>query len=361
MKRTITKTQEYTESFRTAKVSGMFDLSPSKKLSRTWEIELPINEHPWNIGLIVGSSGSGKTTIAKEFFPENYINRFNWNNKSIVDNFDKGLDIKDIINALCHVGFSSPPNWLLPYDKLSNGQQFRVDLTRALLNKKDLIVIDEFTSVVDRVVAKTSCVAINKTINKLKSKKLIAVSCHSDIIEWLQPNWVFDVDQNFFKWVRLRRPKLEIKIHELGKGHKTKIWQIFKHHHYLSGNICLGAICFVATLNGNICGFTSARPSPVCTGTYLYQEHRTVVLPDYQGMGVGNKISEFLGQYVWDRYHKILRSTTSHPAMIFYRNKSLKWQLLRDPKVVHKAHANSMRAKSACNRLTASFKFIPDR
>ena len=36
--------------------------------------------------------------------------------------------------------------------------------------------------------------AINKAI-KNTNKKFIAVSCHKDIIEWLQPDWLFDTDE----------------------------------------------------------------------------------------------------------------------------------------------------------------------
>ena len=74
----------------------------------------------------------------------------------------------------------------------------RVDLARALL-EKDKICFDEFTSVVDRQVAKTACIAINKAIKKT-NKQFIAVSCHYDILDWLQPDWVFDTNkmQTFF-------------------------------------------------------------------------------------------------------------------------------------------------------------------
>ena len=74
----------------------------------------------------------------------------------------------------------------------------RMDLARCILEEKDQIVFDEFTSVVDRVVAKTASFAISKAVRKL-NKKFIAVSCHKDIIEWLEPDWVFDTEkQKFF-------------------------------------------------------------------------------------------------------------------------------------------------------------------
>jgi hypothetical protein len=36
--------------------------------------------------------------------------------------------------------------------------------------------------------------AINKAI-KNTNKKFIAISCHKDIIEWLQPDWLYDTDR----------------------------------------------------------------------------------------------------------------------------------------------------------------------
>lgn len=79
------------------------------------------------------------------------------------------------------------------YNVLSNGEKMRVDLARALL-EKDKVCFDEFTSVVDRNVAQTACIAINKAI-KRTNKQFIAISCHYDIIDWLQPDWIFDTNK----------------------------------------------------------------------------------------------------------------------------------------------------------------------
>ena len=47
--------------------------------------------------------------------------------------------------------------------------------------------------------AQTACIAINKAI-KRTGKKFIAISCHYDILEWLQPDWVLDTNdmKSFF-------------------------------------------------------------------------------------------------------------------------------------------------------------------
>lgn len=94
---------------------------------------------------------------------------------------------------LCSVGFASPPDWLKSYDCLSQGEKMRVDIARALCLDKPLVVFDEFTSVVDREIAKVSAFAISKAVRR-SSKKFIAVTCHYDVVDWLEPDWVFCTD-----------------------------------------------------------------------------------------------------------------------------------------------------------------------
>lgn len=186
----IIKKNDVEKTFRVAKVMSDFDIKPEHSNEHfEGNIEFPEN---WNIGLIVGGSGTGKTTIINELFKDNIITTFKWDNKSVLDNMPSDIDVNTIEKMFYSVGFGSVPSWLKSYKVLSNGEKMRVDLARALL-EKDFIVFDEFTSVVDRNVAKTACIAIQKAI-KGTNKKFIAVSCHKDIIEWLQPDWIFDTD-----------------------------------------------------------------------------------------------------------------------------------------------------------------------
>ena len=101
--------------------------------------------------------------------------------------------MEEIEKMFYAVGFGSVPSWMKPYSVLSGGEKMRVDLARALL-ERDFVVFDEFTSVVDRKVAQTASLAISKAIRRTQ-KRFIAVSCHSDIIEWLEPDWVFDTNE----------------------------------------------------------------------------------------------------------------------------------------------------------------------
>jgi ABC-type dipeptide/oligopeptide/nickel transport system ATPase subunit len=179
-------------------VVGSFTLS-EVKLEKHFRGSLPIEGDDWQVGVIVGRSGSGKTSIAKQLFPDDYIKGFKYNRKCV-------LETGEITKALSSVGFASPPDWLKSYDCLSQGEKMRVDIAHALCINKQLIVFDEFTSVVDREIAKVSAYAISKAVRR-SNKKFIAVTCHYDVVDWLEPDWVFCTDtMEFNRKKELGRP-----------------------------------------------------------------------------------------------------------------------------------------------------------
>lgn len=183
------------KTFRVASVIGKFDLQDDRFTEQfKGEINLPSD---WKIGLIVGNSGTGKTTIAKEMFSDFYITEYDWKEKSLIDDFPSHLTVDEIVRTFNSVGFSTPMSWLKSYHILSNGEKMRVDLARAILSENETIVFDEFTSVVDRNIAKIGSLAIQKAIRK-GNKKFIAVGCHFDVEEWLQPDWVFNTNTMSF-------------------------------------------------------------------------------------------------------------------------------------------------------------------
>jgi energy-coupling factor transporter ATP-binding protein EcfA2 len=167
----------------------------------------------WNIGLIVGNSGSGKTSISKNVFGE--FDSCLWSLNSLIDDFDEKLNMEQITYALGSVGFNSVPYWLKSFNVLSNGEKSRVELARMAL-EKDLIVYDEFTSLVDRDVAKSMSNSVQKLFRKL-DKQLVAVTCHHDVLDWLKPDWVYNTDEREFYI-----PKLSEKKNSNSKSNEYK-------------------------------------------------------------------------------------------------------------------------------------------
>ena len=192
----IVKTWSRPESFRAQSVIGSFTLQ-DVKMEKQFAGSIPIEGEKWQIGVIVGRSGTGKTSIAQQLFPKEYIRGFEYKSDTVLDDFPEGVPVKEITSALCNVGFASPPDWLKAYEHLSQGEKMRVDIARALCLKQQLIVFEEFTSVVDREIARVSAYAIAKAVRRT-SKRFIAVTCHYDVLDWLEPDWVFCTDDMSF-------------------------------------------------------------------------------------------------------------------------------------------------------------------
>ena len=219
-----------------------------------------------------------------------------------------GPDVKAICGVLTAVGFSSPPAWLKPYRALSNGQQFRCDLARALLASSPLVVFDEFTSVVDRQVAKVGSAAVAKAVRKrhVGAERFVAVACHYDILEWLQPDWILDLATGRVTRRRLRRPDIRLDVHA---GNRAA-WPLFKKHHYLSGNLAASCRCYYALANGELCGFVATINQLGHRGDAWRRVSRIVVLPDYQGVGIGGRLLDAVAPRVVRRRRRPSRRRT---------------------------------------------------
>ena len=100
---------------------------------------------------------------------------------------------------------------------------------------------------------------------------------------------------------------------------------MFMDHHYLDGNVNKAARCYVGIWEGNVVAFGAAITMPSGTLKNAWRGHRTVVLPDFQGMGLGVRFSDAIAQIHLNEGHRYF-SRTSHPRMIYYREHSKLWK-----------------------------------
>ena len=347
----IIKEVKPTKTFRVASVIGKFDLQSENVVEHfKGDIDIP-NE--WQVGLIVGKSGTGKTTIAKQLFEDAYITSYEYTAETVLDDMPKECSVEEITAAFNSVGFSSPPSWLKPYSVLSNGQKMRVDLARAILEKNELFVFDEFTSVVDRNVAQIGSFAMQKAIRKT-NKKFIAVTCHFDVQDWLLPDWVFNTDTmtfQSFEGQKKNRPDIKFEIFNYGD---KSIWKMFAKHHYLSHSHNNAANVFIATVNDEIAGFISILHFPHPKVKNMKKVHRLVILPDYQGAGIGLKLLNEIGK-VYKHEQQRFNIMTSAPSLIFALKKSKQWDCVRYGRV-SEAKNGALEGTTSKNRITASFE-----
>lgn len=203
-----------------------------------------------------------------------------------------------------------------------------------------VVVFDEFTSVVDRTVAKVGSMAVSKLLRNKKlssdscplSPRFVAVTCHYDVAPWLSPDWVLDMASCSLARRKLRRPSLRLEVFRTGRA----AWELFKKHHYLSHSIPGGAQVFVAYLSGLEttavpCGlvivgqhFGNSRKGETAKGTKTIS--RIVVLPDYQGIGIGSRLLDAVAGILQEENWRV-SITTSHPGMIAHLGRSQTWKV----------------------------------
>lgn len=349
------------DSFRVRQVAGLFDVPLEDKLSERFTVEVPALDDDWRVGLIVGPSGSGKSTIARQMFQSELYDGGSWAaDRAVIDGLGDA-PIKELTGLLTAVGFSSPPSWVKPYHVLSGGERFRCDLARALTvgcgpvaadRALPTVVFDEFTSVVDRNVARIGSAAIAKSLRGGNLQcRFVAVTCHYDVAEWLEPDWTIDMATRSFDRRRLRRPAIDLRLFRCRRA----AWRLFARHHYLSGALNPAAQCFLATWNNEAVTF--------CATVAQYGQRnwrrisRVVTLPDYQGIGVGMRVAEAVANVHCDEGKRV-SITASHPAVLAHCRRSKRWRTSRVNWCSGRQSARPGAYRGALGRATVSFHYV---
>lgn len=356
----LTLTTEITRTPRVMQIEGMFDIAAAGKAVTTIPLNLPdLSEREWNVGLIVGPSGAGKSSVARHLFAQQLaaVDDMEWrHDAAVVDEFPKDMRVQDVTELLSSVGFSSPPAWLRPFSTLSNGEQFRVSMARLLAEQRDLAVVDEFTSVVDRTVAKVGSHAIAKTVRK-RGQRLVAVTCHYDVEDWLQPDWVYQPHVGEFSWRSvLPRPRVSVEIVRAD----VSAWSGFSRHHYLDHTLHRAAHVYVGLVEGQPAILCALMPLVHGVVRNAKRVSRIVTLPDFQGIGLAGHMLDAVGGAL-KAQGTGLYITTSHPAMIRALHGRRTWHMNRKPSRVAKQGKTSSikgRMDSSRSRLTASFQYV---
>jgi ABC-type hemin transport system ATPase subunit/GNAT superfamily N-acetyltransferase len=456
--------------FRVEQVAGLFDVPLAERLRQTLTAEVPGLEEAWTIGAIVGPSGSGKTTLARAAYGDAVYEPQPWPaGRAMVEVLGEmpkaatsgrgvlsggvatasrqsrssrngGLDrdpwsrhwtIKEIARVLCAVGLGSVPAWLKPYEVLSTGERFRADLARAVIqesgvggqesgSRRHLLVFDEFTSTLDRTVAKTASAALARFLRSeamdqrregetrgvgdketdeasqltngaslslspgllvSPSVRFVALTCHTDILPWLAPDWTLylrgslagasgwreqaltrpsatlsqrerDAGQPRLVWGRQPRPGIKLRVERVPQA----LWARFAPHHYLSGGLAASATCYAAWWEEPVafCAVVAALG-----WKKTKRIARLVTLPEFQGLGIGTRLMEAVAKIEAARGNRVT-ITASHPAIVSHCSHSPGWRLVGVKKTGSTRQRMAGREiRCSAGRAVAGFEFVP--
>lgn len=319
------------KSYRAARVKSLFNVDSGANFSL--DADLGIDDADWKVGLVVGPSGSGKTSMGRKIFGEDAFYRpGGWREDApIVDCIAPGGDFDAVTGALSAVGLGDVPAWLRPYHVLSNGERFRADLARIISEAPARVVVDEFTSVVDRQIAKVGALAFQKGWRRTGGQAVL-LSCHYDIVDWLEPDWVFDTATGkFLRGSLWRRPRIELEIVRTD----WRYWSEFEPHHYLKISKMIAACCYIGLVDGE-------RVAHIAVGSKNKGKEvearacRMVIKPEWQGAGIGMRflnavaqaqleggpLARLAGRKVTTLFH------TSHPGLCAALRRDGRWRQL---------------------------------
>ena len=330
----------------TLDAAGIFDYAFTGETSFTPAV-VPTLPESFRIGLIVGASGTGKSTILEEFGEPV---RPQWNDDlSVCAHFDT---VDDAIGRLTAVGLASVPSWCKPYSALSTGERFRADLARVI---GDDAIIDEFTSVVDRNVAQAASKAIRKWADRNHANGIVLATCHRDVIAGLRPDWIIDTDAQAYALHPRGCLQQDEMVVEVRRVHHS-MWQLFAPHHYLTANLSHASRCYAAFINDEPAAFAAAVTLPNGNFVNAWRESRLVTLPDYQGLGIGVRLSDWVAE-LHHRDGCLYFGKTTHPTLGAYRDHSAVWKPTSKNRVARKDMSNKTRWQVS-SRLSYSHQYV---
>ena len=314
------------DSYRAARVKSLFNVENGCN----FDLEIPGVDlsGAWNIGVIVGASGTGKTSIGKQLFSGDKIVNLSegWHNdRPIIDDIDPDGDFNTVTSLLASVGLGDVPAWLRPFHVLSNGEQFRAGLARLICNRPAVAVVDEFTSVIDRQIAKVGAHAFQRAWRRENpAGRVVLLTPHYDVLDWVRPDWVIDTSKKTFQRDCPRqRPPIQLEVWKVNGSY----WRYFEPHHYLRPPRPIAAEYYVGTVGGELVCHLAISPA---FHIGAYRAARLVTMPEWQGIGIGTKFLEHIAQRHLEGHGRKGKQyptyiSTSHPQLCAALRRSPKW------------------------------------
>lgn len=141
------------------------------------------------------------------------------------------------------------------------------------------------------------------------------------------------------------------------------MWNFFKKYHYLNHSLLKTSKQYVAYYENRPCAFFALINFPHPHIKKAKISHRLVVLPDYQGVGIGYSLQETIAE-IWVKDGYRFFATTSNPALVHHRKKSKHWVLKSFGHMSQAGKTSSVynkpqyRKMLSVNRLTSSWEYV---
>lgn len=285
-----------------------FGLSEEGWVEPLSNLEIPKD----GIILITGASGVGKSLLLRD------ISRHFSAIKKIPDQIDKEKSIAEItpyedagevIRYLSKFGLGEPRLLIGPFSHLSDGQKERFLIASALLQGVGPLILDEFTTRLDRCTAKIVAINLGKILRANKQSAFIA-SCHDDIVDFLKPDIHIELRSNGKHCIskkKIKTPNILESLEITIKKGTIEDYRKLSRYHYENDNpndidMLAPLVDHVVTAysKGELIGVNLCiRPWPKAfeifpefseINKYILQSFRVIVHPQYRGIGLTKEL-----------------------------------------------------------------------
>lgn len=193
-----------------------YGLSP-QPAPMTFGHGLTLDLRPGTITLLTGPSGTGKSAllgaIGDRCPTARRVDRVAFPpDRAVVDAVAAGAPLADALSILTACALSEPRLWLRRFAELSDGEQFRARLARAVgldlaTAPSGPLLCDEFAAILHRRAAKAIAYNLRKLVVAHRLCLVVATS-HDDLAADLQPDCIVQTQRRGQAALRCQRPRL---------------------------------------------------------------------------------------------------------------------------------------------------------
>ena len=114
------------------------------------------------------------------------------------------------------------------------------------------------------------------------------------------------------------------------------------------------AKCFMGCVENEAAAFIALIHFPHPKTRIIQMIHRLVVLPDYQGIGIGRRLMTFVAQRYVEKGLRV-RIVTSNPALMFSLKSDNNWRIADEGRKA--PHSGLKAQKGSSKRFTTAWEF----